>query len=429
MEKLAITGGAALDGEIRVSGAKNACLPILAASLLASDKVRIANVPHLRDVTTTINLLGRLGVDVTLHDSMEVEVDPTSISNFSAPYELVKTMRASVLVLGPLVGRHGQADVSLPGGCAIGARPVDLHVKGLRALGADVSIDDGYIRARADKLTGAHVFFDTVSVTGTENVLMAAVLAEGETVLENAAREPEIVDLANFLSAMGAQIEGAGTNRIIVQGVSELHGARYSVLPDRIQAGTFLVAAAITGGRIKLTRAAPSDMEAVLQKLRDAGAEIVTGADWISLDMRGRTLRSVDISTDPHPGFPTDMQAQFLALNCVADGTAAVTETIFENRFMHVPELQRMGANISLQGNTAIVRGAPALRAAPVMATDLRASASLVIARARGRRRDCGRSDLSHRSGLRMHRGEARATGGQNPTFALIRRGFRAICR
>lgn len=380
MEKLAIRGGKELDGEVRVSGAKNAALPILAGTLLADGEVRIANVPHLRDVTTTIELLGRMGVDVTIHEPMEVAVNPQNIREFTAPYELVKTMRASILVLGPLLTRYGRADVSLPGGCAIGARPVDLHVKGLRALGAEVEIDDGYIRARADRLIGGHVFFDMVSVTGTENLLMAAVLAEGETVLENAAREPEVEDLANFLCSMGAQIEGAGTNRIVVQGVSSLGGTTYSVQPDRIEAGTFLVAAAISRGRVRLRRVNPLNLEAVLQKLREAGADILIGDDWIELDMRGRELKSVDISTDPHPGFPTDMQAQFMAMNCVASGTAAVTETIFENRFMHVPELQRMGADISLQGHTAIIRGVDQLRSAPVMATDLRASASLVVA-------------------------------------------------
>jgi UDP-N-acetylglucosamine 1-carboxyvinyltransferase len=380
MEKLAITGGSPLDGEITISGAKNATLPILAATLLADETVRIGNVPHLRDVTTTVKLLGRMGVDVTLHESMEVEVNPTTISKFSAPYDLVKTMRASILVLGPLLAKYGQADVSLPGGCAIGARPVDLHVKGLRALGADVHIDDGYIRASADRLRGDYVFFDTVSVTGTENILMAAVLADGETVLENAAREPEVQDLANFLISMGAQIEGAGTNRIVVQGVSSIQGTTYDVQPDRIEAGTFLVAAAITRGCIRLRQVMPAHLEAVLSKLREAGAEIETGDDWIGLDMRDRELCSVDISTDSYPGFPTDMQAQFMALNSVAGGTAAVTETVFENRFMHVPELQRMGADISLQGNTAIIRGVEKLRSAPVMATDLRASASLVIA-------------------------------------------------
>jgi len=380
MEKLVIRGGRSLQGEVVISGAKNATLPILAGSLLSAGKVRIGNVPHLRDVTTMVQLLGRMGVDVLVHDSMEVEVDASTINEFSAPYDLVKTMRASILVLGPLLARFGEANVSLPGGCAIGARPVDLHVKGLKALGADIEIDDGYIRARADKLRGGHVFFDVVSVTGTENLLMAAVLAEGETVLENAAREPEVSDLADFLSSMGAQIEGAGTNRIVVQGVEKLSDTAYRVLPDRIEAGTFLVAAAITGGKIRLRRVLPLHLEAVMQKLREAGALIEVGDDWIELDMQGRELKAVDLMTDPYPGFPTDMQAQFMALNSVAKGTAMVTETIFENRFMHVPELQRMGADISLQGNTAIIRGVEQLRAAPVMATDLRASAGLVLA-------------------------------------------------
>jgi len=380
MEKLAINGGHRLQGETVISGAKNATLPILAGALLSEGKVRIGNVPHLRDVTTMVQLLGRMGVDVLVHDSMEVEVDASSINEFSAPYDLVKTMRASILVLGPLLARFGQADVSLPGGCAIGARPVDLHVKGLKALGADIEIDDGYIRARADRLRGGHVFFDAVSVTGTENLLMAAVLAEGETVLENAAREPEVSDLADFLSSMGAQIEGAGTNRIVVQGVSKLSDTAYRVLPDRIEAGTFLVAAAMTGGKIRLRKVQPLHLEAVIQKLREAGALVDAGDDWIELDMLGRELKSVDLTTDPHPGFPTDMQAQFMALNSVAKGASTVTETIFENRFMHVPELQRMGADISLQGNTAIIRGVNQLRAAPVMATDLRASAGLVLA-------------------------------------------------
>jgi UDP-N-acetylglucosamine 1-carboxyvinyltransferase len=380
VEKLAITGGAQLDGEVTISGAKNATLPILAGALLSEGEVRIGNVPHLRDVTTTIELLGRMGVSVTIHDPMDVEVNSSTITDFNAPYDLVKTMRASILVLGPLLARFGQADVSLPGGCAIGARPVDMHVKGLRALGADVEINDGYIRARADRLRGAHVFFDMVSVTGTENLLMAAVLADGETVLENAAREPEIQDLAGFLTSMGAQIEGAGTNRIVVQGVPSLGGTTYRVQPDRIEAGTFLVAAAITGGRVRVRKVEPLHLEGVIQKLLETGASIETGADWVELDMRGRELQSVDISTDPYPGFPTDMQAQFVALNCIASGTAAVTETVFENRFMHVPELQRMGADISLQGNTAIIRGVEGLTSATVMATDLRASASLVIA-------------------------------------------------
>ncbi len=380
MEKLVIRGGRSLQGEVVISGAKNATLPILAGSLLSEGKVRIGNVPHLRDVTTMVQLLSRMGVDVLVHDSMDVEVDASTINEFSAPYDLVKTMRASILVLGPLLARFGEADVSLPGGCAIGARPVDLHVKGLKALGADIEINDGYIRARANGLKGGHVFFDVVSVTGTENLLMAAVLAEGETVLENAAREPEVSDLADFLSSMGAQIEGAGTNRIVVQGVEKLSDTAYRVLPDRIEAGTFLVAAAITGGKIRVRRVLPLHLEAVMQKLREAGALIDVGDDWIELDMQGRELKAVDLTTDPHPGFPTDMQAQFMALNSVAKGTAMVTETIFENRFMHVPELQRMGADISLQGNTAIIRGVEQLRAAPVMATDLRASAGLVLA-------------------------------------------------
>jgi UDP-N-acetylglucosamine 1-carboxyvinyltransferase len=380
VEKLAIIGGAQLDGEITISGAKNATLPILTAAILSSGDARISNVPHLRDVTTTIELLGRMGVTVTIHDPMDVVVNASTITEFSAPYDLVKTMRASILVLGPLLARFGQADVSMPGGCAIGARPVDLHVKGLRALGADVEINDGYIRARADKLRGGHVFFDAVSVTGTENLLMAAVLAEGESVLENAAREPEVQDLADFLISMGAQIQGAGTNRIVVQGVPSLGPTEYRVQPDRIEAGTYLVAAAITRGRIKVRRVNPQHLEGTIQKLREAGAAIEIGEDWVELDMRDRELKAVDLVTAPYPGFPTDMQAQLVALNCVASGTAAVTETVFENRFMHVPELQRMGADISLQGNTAIIRGVERLRSAPVMATDLRASASLVIA-------------------------------------------------
>lgn len=380
MEKLAVTGGVQLEGEVTISGAKNATLPILAGALLSEGVVRISNVPHLRDVTTTIELLGRMGVSVTIHDPMDVEVNASTITDFRAPYDLVKTMRASILVLGPLLARFGQADVSLPGGCAIGARPVDLHVKGLRALGAKVEINDGYIRARADRLRGGHVFFDAVTVTGTENLLMAAVLADGETVLENAAREPEVQDLASFLNSMGARIEGAGTNRIVVQGVPSLGPTCYRIQPDRIEAGTFLVAAAITGGRVRVRRVEPLHLEGVIQKLREAGALIEIGENWVELDMRGNELQSVDLSTDPYPGFPTDMQAQFVALNCIASGTATVTETIFENRFMHVPELQRMGADISLQGNTAIVRGVRGLCSAPVMATDLRASASLVLA-------------------------------------------------
>jgi UDP-N-acetylglucosamine 1-carboxyvinyltransferase len=379
MEKLAIAGGRRLEGEVRISGAKNAALPILAASLLTDEQVTIGNIPHLRDITTTIELLGRMGVGVTLHEGLRVEVDPGSIREYHAPYDLVKTMRASILVLGPLVGRFGRADVSLPGGCAIGARPVEIHVAGLRALGAQVDIEDGYIRARADRLKGTHLLLDKVTVTGTENLMMAAVFAEGETVLENAAREPEVVDLADFLNCMGARVSGAGSNRIVIEGVKRLHGAEYEVLPDRIETGTFLVAGAITGGHVRLRNTCPEHVEAVLAKLRDAGARVETGPDWIELEMTGRAA-AVDISTTPYPGFPTDMQAQFAALNCVANGVATINENVFENRFMHMPELQRMGANIRLQGHTAVIQGVERLKAAPVMATDLRASAGLVLA-------------------------------------------------
>ena len=380
MDKLAIIGGRPLEGEVRISGAKNAALPILAASLLADEQVTLGNVPHLNDITTSIELLGRMGVGVTVHDGMRLEVDATTIRDFAAPYDLVKTMRASILVLGPLVGRYGQADVSLPGGCAIGARPVDLHVAGLRAMGADVEIVDGYIRARSGRLRGAHLLMDKVTVTGTENLMMAACLAEGETVIENAALEPEVEDLAGFLTRMGARIHGAGTNRIVIQGVKRLHGADYDVQPDRIETGTFLVAAAITGGHVRVRRTCPAHLEAVLAKLRMAGATINTGPDWIDLDMRGRRPLAVDISTAPYPAFPTDMQAQFMALNCVADGFSTIVENVFENRFMHALELQRMGASIRVEGHTAIVHGVEKLSAAPVMATDLRASASLVVA-------------------------------------------------
>jgi UDP-N-acetylglucosamine 1-carboxyvinyltransferase len=380
MDKLAIRGGQRLDGEVRISGAKNAALPILAATLLADERVEIGNVPHLNDITTTIGLLSRMGVSVTMHDDLRLEVDSRTIREFSAPYDLVKTMRASILVLGPLLGRFGHADVSLPGGCAIGARPVDLHVAGLRQMGAEVDIVDGYIRARSGRLRGAHLLLDKVTVTGTENLMMAACLADGETVIENAALEPEVQDLAAFLRRMGARIEGAGTNRIVIQGVQRLHGAQYQVQPDRIETGTFLVAAAITGGRVRARGASPDHLEAVLAKLRAAGAHVDTGSDWIELDMRGRRPLAVDISTDPYPAFPTDMQAQFMALNSVADGVGTITENIFENRFMHALELQRMGARIRIEGHTAIVQGIERLRAAPVMATDLRASASLVVA-------------------------------------------------
>jgi UDP-N-acetylglucosamine 1-carboxyvinyltransferase len=380
MDKLLVGGGRRLEGEIRISGAKNAALPILAASLLADEPVRIGNVPHLKDVTTTIELLGRMGVRVTVDERMRIEVDPRAITEFTAPYELVRTMRASILVLGPLVARHGQAHVSLPGGCAIGARPVNLHIAGLEAMGAHVSIEDGYLRARAERLRGARIVMDTVTVTGTENLLMAATLAEGETVIENAAREPEVVDLAECLVAMGARIRGAGTDTIFIEGVERLHGAEHEVLPDRIETGTYLVAGAITGGHVRMRQARAAHLDAVLAKLREAGARIETGPDWIELDMAGRRPRAVNLRTAPYPAFPTDMQAQFVALNAVATGTGTIVETIFENRFMHVQEMRRMGADIRLEGNTAIVQGVEQLKAAPVMATDLRASASLVLA-------------------------------------------------
>ena len=380
MDKLAITGGRALEGEVRISGAKNAALPILAATLLTDSPVMLGNIPHLNDVTTTVGLLSRIGVSVTVHDGMRLEVDARTIREFAAPYDLVRTMRASILVLGPLVGRHGRADVSLPGGCAIGARPVDLHVAGLRAMGAEVEIVDGYIRARSGRLKGAHLVLDKVTVTGTENLMMAACLADGETVIDNAALEPEVVDLANFLNTLGARIAGAGTNRIVIEGVERLHGGEYQVQPDRIETGTFLVAAAITGGHVRTRRTCPQYLEAVLAKLRAAGATVHVGPDWIELDMRGRRPRAVDVSTDPYPAFPTDMQAQFMALDAVAEGVGTIVENVFENRFMHALELQRMGANIRIEGHTAIVQGVERLNAAPVMATDLRASASLVIA-------------------------------------------------
>lgn len=380
MDKLQILGGTPLEGEVRISGAKNAALPILAATLLADGPVSVGNVPHLQDVTTMIELLGRMGVSVTIDDRMRVEVDASTTNAFVAPYELVRTMRASIVVLGPLLARFGKADVSLPGGCAIGARPVNIHVDGLRAMGADIQIENGYIRAKANRLQGARIVCETVTVTGTENLLMAATLAEGQTVIENAAREPEVVDLANFLSAMGAKISGAGTDVITVQGVERLNGASYDVLPDRIETGTYLIAGAITGGHVKIKGTRPDHLDAVLLKLREAGAQIEIGDTWIDLDMRGRRPKSVDLRTAPYPAFPTDMQAQFAALNTVAEGVAAVTETIFENRFMHMLEMRRLGADIRIEGNTAIIRGVPRLTAAPVMATDLRASASLVLA-------------------------------------------------
>jgi len=380
LDKLQIRGGVPLDGEVRISGAKNAALPILAGALLADGPVTIGNVPHLQDVTTMINLLGRMGASVTVDERMRVEVDPRTTKETFAPYDLVKTMRAAILVLGPLVARYGSADVSLPGGCAIGARPVNIHVAGLQAMGAEVHIENGYIKARAGRLKGARIVLETVTVTGTENLMMAAALAEGRTILENAAREPEIVDLALFLNAMGAKVSGQGTDTIVIDGVESLHGAHYNVLPDRIEAGTYLVAGAITSGRVRARGAVAEHLDAVLAKLEEAGATVIRGDNFIEVDMRGRRPKAVDIRTAPHPGFPTDMQAQFAALNTVAEGVGTIVETIFENRFMHMLEMRRMGAEIRLEGNTAIIKGVPRLTAAPVMATDLRASASLVLA-------------------------------------------------
>lgn len=380
MDRLQIEGGVTLSGEVRISGAKNAALPIIAGTLLADGPVTLGNVPHLHDVTTMIALLGNMGVQITVDDKMCVEVDARATSKFVAPYELVKTMRASILVLGPLLARFGHAEVSMPGGCAIGARPVNLHVEGLRAMGADIHVDHGYIRATCQRLQGARIVLETVTVTGTENLMMAAVLAEGETVLENAAREPEITDLANFLIALGARIQGAGTDKITIQGVDRLRGGHYEVMPDRIEAGTYLVAAAITGGKVRLQNARADHLDAVLLKLKEVGASIQSGPDWIELDMQGKRPNAVDVRTAPYPAFPTDMQAQFAALNCVAEGVGTVIETIFENRFMHMHELQRMGAEMRIEGHSAIIRGVPQLTGAPVMATDLRASAGLVLA-------------------------------------------------
>ncbi len=380
MEKLLIDGGHALQGEVRISGAKNAVLPILAATLLADSPMYIANVPHLQDVTTTMELLGRMGVSLTLDERMNIEVDSGTIDELFAPYEVVKTMRASILVLGPLLARFGQAEVSLPGGCAIGSRPVNLHLRGLEAMGATIEVKGGYIHAKSKRLNGAHLVMDNVTVTGTENLMMAATLAQGTTIIENAAREPEVTDLANCLSAMGANIEGAGTDTITIHGVKNLNGCKYNVLADRIETGTFLVAAAITGGHVKLKNTQPQLLESVLQKLEKAGASINCGDDWIEIDMRDRRPKSINIRTAPYPAFPTDMQAQFTALNCIAEGSGTITESVFENRFMHVQEMQRMGAKIKVEGNTAIVTGVDKLVAAPVMATDLRASASLILA-------------------------------------------------
>jgi UDP-N-acetylglucosamine 1-carboxyvinyltransferase len=379
VDKLVIQGGVPLTGEVRISGAKNAALPTLCASLLTPGMLRLQNVPHLRDVTTMLNLLAQMGVEVSLDEKLGVGLTAAKLHNLSAPYELVKTMRASILVLGPMIARFGEARVSLPGGCAIGQRPVDLHIKGLQAMGAQIDIEQGYILARAGRLKGTHIVLDLVTVTGTENLMMAAVLADGVTVLENAAREPEVIDLAECLNAMGARVRGAGSDVITIEGVRQLQGATHRIMPDRIETGTFLCAAAATGGEIKLKGTRANILDAVIGKLQEAGAQVEHGDDWIRLSASGG-LKSVSLRTAPYPAFPTDMQAQFMALNSVAQGTAVVTETIFENRFMHVQELRRLGASIEVEGNTAIVHGVQALQGANVMATDLRASASLVLA-------------------------------------------------
>ncbi len=381
LDKLVIQGGRRLNGELRISGAKNAALPILAATLLASDPITIRNLPHLHDITTMIELLGCMGVELTIDEKLSIEVDATGITEFSAPYELVKTMRASILVLGPMVARFGRAHVSFPGGCAIGSRPVDLHLRGLEAMGAKINVEGGYINAEVDgRLQGARILMETVTVGGTENIMMAAALADGRTVIENAAREPEVVDLALCLIAMGAKISGHGSDTIVIDGVEQLHGCSYDVMPDRIEAGTYLVAAAATGGKIRVRDVCPDHLEVVLHKLADAGADISQGEDWIELDMAGRRPKAVSIKTAPYPGFPTDMQAQFTAMNAIAEGTSTVTETVFENRLIQTHEMNRMGASITIEGNTAIINGQESLQGAPVMATDLRASASLVIA-------------------------------------------------
>ncbi len=381
MEKLLIQGGVSLKGEIRIAGAKNSALPILAATLLTHDTVKVCNLPHLYDITTMIELMGCLGVEPIIDEKLNVEINSSSIKHFNAPYELVKTMRASILVLGPLLTRYGQAEVALPGGCAIGSRPVNLHISALQAMGANITVENGYIKASVQgKLKGAHIFMDLVTVTGTENVMMAATLAEGQTIIENAAREPEVVDLANCLIAMGADISGQGGDTIVINGVDELHGCTYAVMPDRIETGTYLIAAAATRGHIKVKDTQPDCLESVLSKLEQAGSEIKIGENWIELDMHGQRPKAVSLRTAPYPAFPTDMQAQFTALNSVALGSGSITETVFENRFMHVHEMNRMGASMRVEGNTVIVDGVEALMGAPVMATDLRASASLIIA-------------------------------------------------
>jgi UDP-N-acetylglucosamine 1-carboxyvinyltransferase len=380
VDKLFINGGIPLRGEIFISGAKNAALPILASTLLTDDPVIISNVPHLHDVTTTMGLLGRMGSELTVDEKLNIEVRNHGINELFAPYELVKTMRASILVLGPLLAKFGSAVVSLPGGCAIGSRPVNLHINGLKAMGAEIDVEGGYIRAKANRLHGAKLTMDLITVTGTENLMMAATLANGETVIENAAREPEVLDLANCLNSMGAIIEGAGSDTIHIQGVEKLNGTEHSIMPDRIETGTYLVAAAITGGKVKLKNTKPQLLDAVIGKLEEAGADIQIEDTSMTLDMNGKRPKAVDVHTSPFPGFPTDMQAQFTAMNCIADGIGIITENVFENRFMHIQELQRMGASIKLEGKTAICTGVEELTSAPVMATDLRASACLVLA-------------------------------------------------
>ena len=382
MDKLIITGGQTLKGELRISGAKNAALPILAATLLSETPVKVGNVPHLHDITTTIALLGHMGITITIDERLNIEIDTQSISRLEAPYELVKTMRASILVLGPLLSRFGKAHVSLPGGCAIGTRPVNIHLDCLTKMGAEITVKNGYIHASAERLHGTHLVMDQVTVTGTENIMMAAVLAEGTTIIENAAKEPEVEDLAHFLNCLGAKITGIGTSTITIEGVEKLQPKDlfYKILPDRIETGTYLTAAAITGGHVKLKDTHPKSLEIVIEKLRETGAEITCGDDWIELNMHGQRPKAVSIDTAPFPAFPTDMQAQFTALNTIATGTSIITETVFENRFMHIQEMQRMGAQITIKQNTAICEGIPELTAAPVMATDLRASASLVLA-------------------------------------------------
>jgi len=381
LDKLEIHGGVPLSGEIRIAGAKNSALPIMSSTLLTTDTLKVSNLPHLYDITTMLELLGCMGVESIVGEKLGVEICSEPIKHFSAPYDLVKTMRASILVLGPMLAHYGQAEVALPGGCAIGSRPVNLHLSALKKMGADINVENGYIEAKTKgRLKGAHIFMDLVTVTGTENVMMAATLADGQTIIENAAREPEVVDLANCLKAMGADISGEGTDTITINGVKELHGCEYSVMPDRIETGTYLIAVAATRGKIKVKDTRPSILEAVLSKLEEAGANLELGEDWISLDMKGNQPKAVSLTTAPYPAFPTDMQAQFTALNAVAEGSGLITETVFENRFMHVQEMSRMGADLKVEGNTVLVKGKEILQGAPVMATDLRASASLIIA-------------------------------------------------